>query len=164
MLLSFIAALDEARAIGFGGGMPWHLPDDLKFFKRITMGKPMLMGRKTWESLRGVLPGRPHLVVSSRPIENLPENVRHFTSPEKAMEALRSYDTDEGFVIGGGVLFKELLQQARRLYLTQLHTRVPNADTFFPEIDFTQWRKVWAERHLADERHAFPFTFEQWER
>ncbi len=80
------------------------------------------------------------------------------------MEALRSYDTDEGFVIGGGVLFKELLPQARRLYLTQLHTRVPNADTFFPEIDFTQWRKVWAERHLADERHAFPFTFEQWER
>lgn len=164
MVLSFIAALDEARAIGFGGGMPWHLPDDLKFFKRTTMGKPMLMGRKTWESLRGVLPGRPHLVVSSRPMENLPQGVRHFTSLEAALEALKSYGTDEGFVIGGGVLFQKLLPQADRLYLTQLHTRVPDADTFFPEIDYSVWKKVWSERHEADDRHPFPFTFEQWER
>lgn len=164
MTLSFIAALDKARAIGFGGTMPWHLPDDLKFFKRITMGKPMLMGRKTWETLRGVLPGRPHLVVSSRPIEPLPAGVQHFTSLEKALEALKSYPTDEGFVIGGGVLFEELLPLANRLYLTQLHTRVPKADTFFPEVDFSDWKKVWENHHPADERHAFPFTFEQWER
>ena len=164
MILSFIAALDENRAIGFNGGMPWHLPDDLKFFKRVTMGKPMLMGRRTWESLRGVLPGRPHLVVSSRPMENLPENVRHFTSPEAALEALKSYGTAEGFVIGGGVLFEKLLPQANRLYLTQIHARVPDADTWFPEVDFTGWKQVLNERHEADEKHAFPFTFQQWDR
>ncbi len=164
MILSFIAALDEAHAIGFGGGMPWHLPDDLKFFKRVTMGKPMLMGRKTWESLRGVLPGRPHLVVSSRAIANLPEGVRAFTSVEEALAALKEYDSEEGFVIGGGVLFQKLLPEADRLYLTQLHTRVPDADTFFPQVDFSDWKKVWTERHEADDRHPFPFTFEQWER
>lgn len=164
MTLSFIAALDEARAIGHNGGMPWHLPDDLKFFKRVTMGKPLLMGRKTWELLPGRLPGRPHLVVSSRPMENLPEDVRAFTSLPEALEALKEYDSEEAVVIGGGVLFRELLPQANRLYLTQLHTRVPDADTFFPEIDFTEWRKVWEEHHPADGRHAFPFTFEQWER
>ncbi|RYD53466.1 MAG: dihydrofolate reductase [Sphingobacteriales bacterium] len=164
MTLSFIAALDEAHAIGFGGTMPWHLPDDLKFFKRTTMGKPMLMGRKTWESLRGVLPGRPHLVVSSQPIPNLPEGVQSFTSVDAALEALRGYEADEGFVIGGGVLFEALLPQADRLYLTRLHTRVPNADTFFPEWSPSEWKKVRDERHEADDRHPFPFTFEQWER
>ncbi len=164
MHLSFIAALDEANAIGFAGGMPWHLPDDLKFFKRVTMLKPMLMGRKTWASLRGVLPGRPHLVVSSGKMENLPAGVRHFASLEEGLEALHNYDTDEVFVIGGGVLFTELLPQADRLYLTRIHTEVPDADTFFPQVDFSFWEKTFEERHEADERHAFPFTFEQWDR
>lgn len=164
MLLSFIAALDESNAIGFAGVMPWHLPDDLKFFKRITMGKPMLMGRKTWESLRGVLPGRPHLVVSSKPMEKLPDGVRHFTSMEEGLKALRSYDVEEGFVIGGGVLFRDLLPQADRLYLTRIHTRVPDADTFFPSVDFSGWKKTSEEHHDADARHAFPFTFQQWDK
>ena len=164
MTLAFIAALDENRAIGFNGGMPWHLPDDLKFFKRVTMGKPMLMGRKTWESLHGVLPGRPHLVVSSHPMPGLPENVRHFTNLDEALAALKQYPSEEGLVIGGGVLFEKLLPQADRLYLTQIAARVPHADTWFPEVDFSQWNLTHEEPHATDAKHAYTFTFQQWDR
>ncbi len=164
MRISFIAALDERRAIGHGGGMPWHLPDDLKFFKQTTLGKPMLMGRKTWESLGGVLPRRPHLVVSRQKIKDLPAGVTHYFSVAEGLEALKSFDSEEGFVIGGGQLFKELLPQANRLYLTQIHAVLPEADTFFPEVDFPHWNLTQETAHPADERHAFAFTFEQWDR
>ncbi len=164
MRLSFIAALDERRAIGHGGGMPWHLPDDLKFFKQTTLGKPMLMGRKTWESLGGVLPKRPHLVVSRHPMQDLPAGVMHYFSVEEGLKALREFGTEEGFVIGGGQLFTELLPRADRLYLTQIHATLPEADTFFPEVDFAGWKLTQSSEHAADERHNYAFTFEQWDR
>ena len=164
MRLSFIAALDEQRAIGHGGGMPWHLPDDLKFFKQTTLGKPMLMGRKTWESLGGVLPKRPHLVVSRKEMQGLPAGVTHYFSVEQGLKALADFDTEEGFVIGGGQLFEELLPRADRLYLTQIHATLPEADTFFPEVDFAGWQLTQSNEHAADERHKYAFTFEQWDR
>lgn len=163
LTLSLIAALDERFAIGKGGDLPWRLPDDLKFFKRTTMGKPMLMGRKTFESLRGILPGRLHIVVSSQAL-SLPEGVLQFSNLEKAMERMRSEGADEGFIIGGGEVFRQTLERADRLYLTRVHTVVEGADAFFPEVDFTRWKLAWEEAHAADEKHAFAFTFQQWER
>lgn len=163
MKLSLIAALDDAFAIGKSGDLPWRLPDDLKFFKRTTLGKPMLMGRKTWESLRGLLPGRLHVVVSSNDLE-LPEGAVQEKNLEAGVARMQTEGTDEGFVIGGGELFRQLLPQADRLYLTRVHTTVPDTDTFFPHVDFSQWHLAWNERHEADEKHAVPFTFECWER
>jgi dihydrofolate reductase len=164
MQISFIAALDERRAIGQGGGMPWHLPDDLKFFKQTTLGKPMLMGRKTWESLGGVLPKRPHLVVSRTEMRDLPAGVTHYFTVEDGLKALKDFSAEEGFVIGGGQLFSELLPKADRLYLTQIQAILPEADTFFPEVDFATWNLTKKELHEIDERHAYAFTFEQWDR
>jgi len=163
LTLSFIVALAEDRAIGRSGDLPWRLPDDLKFFKRTTLGKPMLMGRKTWESLGGLLPKRLHIVVSSRPME-LPEGVLHYTDLQKAIARMKEEATDECFVIGGGEVFKQLLPQADRLYLTQVHTTIPDADAFFPELDYSQWQLAWEEDHPADEKHPFSFTFQRWER
>ncbi len=163
MSLSLIAALDERGAIGKAGDLPWRLPDDLKFFKRTTMGKPMLMGRKTFESLRGILPGRLHIVLSSQTL-SLPEGVVAVRSVEEGIARMKEEGTDEGFVIGGGEVFRQTLPRAHRLYLTRVHTVVEGADAVFPEVDFSAWKLLWEEEHAADEKHVFPFTFQQWER
>ena len=164
MTLSLIAALDERSAIGKAGDLPWRLPDDLKFFKRTTMGKPMLMGRKTFESLRGILPGRLHIVLSSQEDLQLPEGVALCRAIDDAMQRMKEEGTDEGCVIGGGEIFNQTLDRADRLYLTRVNTVVADADAFFPEVDFSAWNLVWKEEHASDEKHAFPFTFQQWER
>lgn len=164
MILSLIAALDEAFAIGKSGDLPWRLPDDLKFFKRTTMGKPMLMGRKTFESLRGILPGRLHIVLSSQEHLQLADAVVRRRTLDEALHRMKNEGTEEGCVIGGGEIFKLTLPIADRLYLTRVHTTVDGADAFFPVVDFSHWKLVWEEEHAADEKHAFPFTFQQWER
>ena len=161
---SLIAALDEAFAIGKSGDLPWRLPDDLKFFKRTTMGKPMLMGRKTFESLRGILPGRLHIVLSSQEDLALPEGVVHCHTLDEALQRMREEGTEEGCIIGGGEVFTQTLPLANRLYLTRVKTTVEGADAFFPAVDFSEWNLVWEEEHAADDRHAFPFTFQQWDR
>lgn len=164
MTLSLIAALDENFAIGKSGDLPWRLPDDLKFFKRTTMGKPMLMGRKTFESLRGILPGRLHIVLSSQENLGLPEGVVHCRTLDEALQRMEEEGTDEGCVIGGGEIFTQTLDRADRLYLTRVRTAVEGADAFFPPVDFSAWKLMWEEKYAADEKHAFPFTFQQWER
>ena len=163
MLLSLIAALDVHFAIGRAGDLPWRLPDDLKFFKRTTMGSPMLMGRKTFESLRGILPGRLHIVLSSQDL-TLPEGVVHCRTLEDALQTVQNTGAEEGFIIGGGEVFNQTLPRADRLYLTRVETAVNDADAFFPAVDFSEWKLAWKEEHAADEKHAFPFTFERWER
>lgn len=164
MTLSLIAALDENLAIGKSGDLPWRLPDDLKFFKRTTMGKPMLMGRKTFESLRGILPGRLHIVLSSQEDLALPEGVVHRRTLDEALQRMQEEDADEGFIIGGGEVFSQTLPRVERLYLTQVRTVAKGADAFFPAVDFSAWKLVWEEEHAADEKHEFPFTFQRWER
>ena len=163
MFLSLIAALDDSSAIGKAGDLPWRLPDDLKFFKRTTMGCPMLMGRKTFESLRGILPGRLHIVLSSKD-PALPEGVLHFSELDAALSRLQEEGTEEGFVIGGGEVFRQTLNKADRLYLTQVHTTVEDADAFFPKVDYSLWNLAWEEEHAADEKHPFSFTFQRWDR
>ena len=156
--LVLIAALDRNRAIGRGNALPWHLPDDLKRFKSLTLGKPVLMGRKTAESLGRALPKRRNLVLT-----------RSGQVPFDGMEAVATLDeartlvdTDaaaELCVIGGAEIYALALPFAARLHLTHVDTAVDDADTFFPLFDAAQWRVIARQAHAADDRHAFAFEF-----
>ncbi|TAK39358.1 MAG: dihydrofolate reductase [Lysobacteraceae bacterium] len=159
--LSLLAALDRAHAIGKDGDLPWHLPDDLRRFKALTLGKPVLMGRRTAESLRRVLPGRRNLVLTRS--GRVPhEGMEAFTSLQAALDALAG--VPEACVIGGGAVFAETLPLAARMHLTWVDTEVAGADAFFPSFDPARWRVVSRERHLADDQHAFAFEFVDYER
>jgi dihydrofolate reductase len=150
-----IAALDRNRAIGKDNALPWHLPDDLKRFKALTLGKPLLMGRKTAESLGRALPGRRNLVLT-----------RSGCAPFVGMDAVASLDDalrivgdEEVMVIGGGDVFALTLPIASRMCLTHVDTFVAGADAFFPAFDATKWRVESREKHSPDAKHAFAFEF-----
>ena len=163
MILSFIAAIDENNAIGKGNQLPWHLPEDLKFFKRTTLGKPVLMGRKSYESLGKPLPGRLNIVISKQDLQ-LPEGVLLYNDLQTAIERLQQEPADEGFIIGGGQIFTQAMGLADKMYLTRVHTVIEGADAFFPEIDHTHWKMIHEQAHRADEKHKYDFTFQQYER
>jgi dihydrofolate reductase len=152
--LSLIAALDRHRAIGKGNALPWHLPADLKRFKALTLGRPVLMGRKTAESIGRALPGRRNLVLT-----------RSGHVPFDGMEAVSSIDhalaqdDDELCVIGGGEVYALCLPRATHLHLTHVDTIVDGADAFFPSFDPADWRVVSREPHATDAKHAFAFEF-----
>lgn len=159
MEISLIVALDRDRAIGKGNALPWHLPDDLKRFKALTLGKPLLMGRKTAESLGRALPGRRNLVLT-----------RSGRTPFPGMDAVASLEAaqeivgdDELMVIGGGAVFALALPLAMRMHLTHVDTHVADADAFFPAFDASLWRVVSREPHAADAKHVFGFEFVDYE-
>jgi dihydrofolate reductase len=158
--LTLIAALAENRVIGRDGGLPWRLPADLRHFKELTLGRPILMGRRTWESLPGLLPGRRHIVISRR---------RDYQAPgcelaHSLQEALAiAGAVPEVLLIGGGELYRQGLPLADRLQLTLIHARV-EGDTFFPSYDPADWREIARESHPADERNPFPYSFVTLER
>lgn len=154
-VLSLVVAVADNAVIGRGGGLPWHLPADLRHFKVLTMGKPMLMGRRTWESLPGLLPGRTHIVLSRTPGYQAP-GCTVVGSLEQALQA--AGDAPELMVIGGAALFAETLPRARRLYLTRIHATI-EGDTFFPPYDPSQWRETAREHREADERNPYACTF-----
>ncbi|MCW8943355.1 MAG: type 3 dihydrofolate reductase [Sedimenticola sp.] len=153
--ISLIAAMDEGRVIGCKNSLPWRLPADLQHFKKLTIGKPIIMGRKTWESLPGLLPDRPHIVITgSRSYQAEGCQVVH--SIAQALDVAGS--VDEVMVVGGANLYQQMLASADRLYLTQVHTQV-EGDAYFPLYDETAWRVVERSAHQADERNAFDYTF-----
>ncbi len=160
MKISLIVAMAENRVIGQDGDLPWHLPADLKRFKRLTVGHTLLMGRKTFESIGRPLPKRRSIVLSRNPDYQAP-GAEVTTSLPRALE-LAAGD-DEVFVIGGARVFEEALGAADRLHLTRVHAEV-EGDVKLPEFDRGEWRLISEERHEADDRHAFPFTFEVYER
>lgn len=164
MILSAIVAIAQNNAIGKDNQLPWHLPDDLRFFKKTTMGKPVLMGRKTFESLGKPLPGRLNIVVSHQENLQLPEGVLLYNNLEKALKRLEEEPVDEAFIIGGGKIFEETMNKIDRLYVTKVNTVIEDATAFFPEIDHTHWKLTWEEPHSADEKHRYSFTFQQLER
>lgn len=154
--LSLIAALDRDYAIGKGNALPWHLPDDLRRFKALTLGKPVLMGRRTAESLGRALPGRRNLVLTHS--GRVPfAGMEAVASLDAALEAVA--DAEELCVIGGGAVFAETLPLAARMHLTWVETRVEGADAFFPRFDPARWRETARTAHAADARHAFAFEF-----
>lgn len=154
-MISLVAALDRDRAIGRGNDLPWKLPNDLKRFKALTLGKPVLMGRKTAESLGRALPGRRNLVLT-----------RSGHVPFDGMETVASLDQaiatvqgEELMVIGGGEIYALALPFATHLYLTHVDATTDGADAFFPRFDAEDWNIVQRESHPADARHAFAFEF-----
>ncbi|MBD8756323.1 dihydrofolate reductase [Pseudomonas coleopterorum] len=163
--LSLIAALAENRVIGIDNSMPWHLPGDFKYFKATTLGKPIIMGRKTWDSLGRPLPGRLNLVVSRQPDLDLP-GAEVFASLDAAIERAEAWaheqGADEVMLIGGAQLYELGLAQADRLYLTRVALQ-PEGDAWFPEFDETQWQKVSSlANEEVDDKPAY--AFEVWER
>ncbi len=165
LTLSMIAALGVNRVIGFNNSMPWHLPTDFKYFKATTLGKPIIMGRKTWDSLGRPLPGRLNLVVSRQTDLHL-EGAEVFASLQDAIERAEEWAEEQGvsevMLIGGAQLYRQGLPDADRLYLTRVGLS-PVGDAWFPEFDHTQWTLVSEELHAAaDGKPAF--SFEVWER
>ena len=164
MTLSFIVAVSDNNAIGRNNQLPWHLPEDLKFFKRTTLGKPVVMGRKSYESLGKPLPGRLNVVLSRQNNMELPEGVLLFNNIEDAVAAMAKTDNEEVFIIGGGKVFEQSMQLVDRMYITRVHGTIPDADVFFPNIDHTHWKLVWEEHHEKDEKHQYAYTFQRYER
>lgn len=156
-ILSLIVAIADQGAIGRKQQLLCHLPKDLKRFKAITDGHTVIMGRKTFESLpNGALPNRRNLVLSSSSETSFP-NCEVFNSLESALQACE--EESEVFIIGGAEVYKSALTKADKLYITRIHHTFEDADTFFPEINESNWQEVEREDCLADEKHAFPFTF-----
>lgn len=156
--LSLIAALDRNHAIGRDNALPWRLSDDLKRFKALTLGKPLLMGRKTAQSLGRALPGRRNLVLT-RSNEVPFAGMEAVGSVEQALELAQGDGAEELCVIGGGEVYALCLTAATRLYLTRVDTEVEGADAFFPRFDAAEWRVISREAHAADERNEFAFEF-----
>lgn len=164
MLISFVVAASENNVIGKNNGLPWHLPLDLKFFKQCTLGKPVIMGRSTLESMGNKpLPNRDNIILS-RSLTQAPEGTVVFDSLDNALAHLEAQNIPEACIIGGGTVFAQSLHLADLIYLTRVHTAIEQGTAFFPELDPAEWRLVWKEDHSKDAKHAFDFTFEKWER
>jgi len=153
VIRSLVVAMARNRVIGRDNQLPWRLPADLAYFKRITMGHPVIMGRRTYESIGRPLPGRLNIVVSRSPQFSAPG----CTVVPSLAEAWRAAgDAEEVCVIGGTSIFAEALPAADRIHLTEVEAEVPG-DTWFPEFDRSEWTEREVERHAPDERHAYPF-------
>lgn len=164
VMISLVVAMDQARAIGLDGAMPWHLPADLSWFKQLTLGKPVLMGRATALSIGRSLPGRPNLVLSRREAPAPFEGQRRVASLEAALQACREAGDGELMVIGGGQVYAQCIELADRIHMSCIATRVPAADTFFPPIEAAAWRELSRRHHPADARHAWDFDMISLER
>lgn len=154
-LVSIIVATDERGAIGRGGGLPWRLPDDLKRFKALTMGKPIVMGRKTWDSIGRPLPGRHNIVITRQGGFAVP-GVTVVASFDDALAAVG--DVPEVCIIGGAEIYRLALPRAELIHLTRVHAAV-DADTYFPPLAAGEWDEVLVEQHAADERHSFAYSY-----
>jgi dihydrofolate reductase len=156
--IALVAALDRCRAIGRGNALPWHLPDDLKRFKALTLGRTVLMGRRTAESLGKPLPKRRNLVLT---------RARDATLP--GMEVVHGLDEalaadPQLVVIGGGEVYALALPFAQRMHLTHVDVAIDGADAYFPRWDDCAWQATARERHAADAKHAYAFEFVDYER
>ncbi len=154
---SIIVAADENNAIGRENNLLCRLPNDLKYFKSVTQGHPVIMGRKTFESLpKGALPNRRNIVITRNKDLRF-ERCEMAYSIEEAIALCK--DDTEIFFIGGGTIYEEAMAIADKLYLTRIHHIFEGTDTFFPEVDPTQWEEVFREDHQPDEKHRYAYSF-----
>lgn len=164
--LALMVAVADNGVIGRDNALPWHLPGDLAYFKRVTMSKPVIMGRKTFESIGRPLPGRTNIVISRNAAYAAP-GARVVPSLDAAAllaeQVARTDGVDEAVVIGGAEIYAAALPGAQRLYLTQVHASV-EGDAVFPEVDWAQWREVSRERHAASAVNPFNYSFVVYER
>lgn len=161
MNIAIIVAQDKNRAIGIENKLPWHLPEDLRYFKRVTMGKPIIMGRNTFESIGRPLPGRVNIVVSRRE-GYAPRGVRVVNSLEAAAELAESIclidGVDEAMIIGGAQIYSQAIGIADRLYLTEVDAEI-NGDAWFPEFDRSAWNEIGREDFLAEGPNPYNYSF-----
>lgn len=159
--LSLIVAAAENGAIGKDNKMPWHLPADLQYFKKVTMGKPVVMGRKTFESIGQPLPGRTNIVITrdkSYRQEGV-EVLHDLSAAEAACEDFAVFeDFSEMMFIGGAEIYKQVLPEIDRIYLTQVHAEF-EADTYFPELEKSKWTVVSEQRFAADDKNPYDYSF-----
>ena len=160
MKLALICAMASNRIIGRNNSLPWHLSEDLKYFKRVTMGSSIIMGRKTWESIGRVLPGRTNIVVT-RQKDYSGEGIRVVNSLQEAIslaEKIAFIDgSEEAFVIGGAGLYREALPLAQRFHLTRVHAEV-SGDTSLDAFDESAWQEVWREDFQADDSNPYDYS------
>ena len=162
MIISLVVAAAKNNAIGKDGKMPWHLSNDMKHFKNVTWGMPIVMGRKTFESLGKALPGRKNIVISRQ--ENWKtEGTTVVKNIDEALDSAIITDAKEIMVIGGGEIYKLLFSNAKRIYLTRVDAE-PDADTYFPSIDVREWELISQKDHEADEKNDYNYSFQVWER
>ena len=159
-MISLVVAASENGAIGLDGQLPWRLPDDLRYFKRLTSGKPVLMGRTTYESIGRPLPDRLNIVMTRNKDFSAP-GCEIAASAEEAVEL--AGQADEIMVIGGATIYEQFESIADRIYLTRVHAHV-DGDAFFATPDSAAWQQTSSEHHQADERHAYGFDFLVYER
>lgn len=157
MRISLIVAMDENGLIGAGGSLPWHLPADLGHFKRTTVGKPILMGRRTHESIGRPLPERDNIVLTRDP-DYRADGCTVVTSFGEARSHAREAGAAELMVIGGAQIYALALPKARRIYLTRVHDAFAG-DTYFPDIDFEEWEQIERHRYPGSERNPYPYSF-----
>ncbi len=165
-MISLVVAVSENNMIGDSTApnhaIPWNLPNDMQFFREVTKGKPMIMGRKTLEMIGRVLPGRRSIVVTRQESLLFP-GAERAGSMEEAIDLAGENDPEEICVIGGGEIYRQALPFAQRMYLTRVHATV-EGDTTFPELDVQEWREVKREEHPADAEHQYAYTFLVYER
>lgn len=160
--LSLLVAAAENNVIGKNNQLPWNLPEDLKYFKNKTWGMVLVMGRKTFESLGKPLPGRKSIVIT-RDKDWKYENVEVVHSVEDAIEKAKQFGVKEILVLGGAEIFKQVMPQAERIYITRVHHSF-EGDAYFPEFSNEDWKLVKSHFFHADEKNKYSLTFEVWER
>ena len=166
MLLSVIVAVAENGVLGVDNTLPWRLPEDLKYFKKVTMGKPIVMGRKTYESIGRALPGRPNIVISRNPGFSAP-GINVVGSIDSALELAKEMAQGDGqnelMVIGGAAIYALAIPMADRLYLTEVHAEY-SGDAFLPAVDLEPWLEISREHHPSQNADLPAFSFLVYER
>ena len=159
-MISLIVAAAENNAIGKNNQLLWHLPNDLKFFKNTTWGMPVIMGRKTFESVNKPLPGRFNIVIT-RQADWKAEGVMVASDLQDALKKAAETNCKEFFIIGGGEIYKQAFQLADKIYLTRVHTEI-EGDTFFPEVKETEWQLKENHDFEINDKHKFSYSFQTW--
>lgn len=156
-MISIIVAVANNNEIGKDNNLLWHITEDMKYFRRVTSGHTVIMGRKTWESIGKPLPNRRNIVISRTLNADALPGAEIFSSLESVIAALPA--DEENFIIGGGEIYRQALPLAQKLYLTKVHTTINDADTFFPTIDSKEWKEVSSESFERGEKFEHPFEF-----
>lgn len=160
MRISAVVAMAQNRVIGKNNQLPWRLPADLRYFKALTLGKPILMGRKTHEAIGRVLPGRRNIILTRNKAFQV-SGAKVIYSFEEVLKGLK--EEDELMLIGGAQLFQALLPEIQKIYLTKVHAIV-EGDSYFPELNPTEWQEIYCEDHPADHENEYAYSFSVWER
>lgn len=163
MKLSAIVATDLNGTIGKANEIPWYLPADLKFFKRTTINCPVIMGRKTFESIGRPLPKRTNIVLTRDPFY-VGTGIVVVHSLEEALHLDVCLEAEEVFIIGGGEIYRQAMPLVDTVFLTVVDTEIEDGEAFFPSLDQEEWEETWSEAHQADEKNEYDYRFSQWKR